>query len=542
MQTGTVRKLRALITGGDDRNITKSAHEVLDVVTHVQSYTRVFPSIAKADYDVIVILPRWGVKRNSDHAKELGNELGIPVIVARTGNYIVPELLKSPTLKARVEAILAANRNGHDAKKANGNGQEAPVPKSPEPETEVGLSLAELREKYLPRLSDSCEELMKPGEALKEEDFLPLLVEDVGLSEKDVRRLMPYLAVEGVLDEIGEGYWVLLSPTVDMDEIKKAVEVRIEKDKAKAAKKKAAGPRERAKARTAAMVAMGRGLPEGPYPSRSSIARELLKYREFSKEDGTSFTLSRGEQLVHRMIKEGIVVGQDGEFRVKRDESVRLTLRDESPKDDIFDGIGKPEPKNGAPAPAEEPLPELPPEGELRDAFMDWLRTHRPDLAAKYEPPKKEHTPDRLRFLKGSLGPIMRNQHMKVVDTLRQMMHPQHWDEMSQTAIKGRLLKAGHPNEELPRDLFTEEEWNLLAWETLRKMPLETVAPHLLISYEDVELECVECDTRFVFTAGEQEFFLRKFGEITHPKRCYDCRKNKYTDSFAERILRRHGG
>jgi CxxC-x17-CxxC domain-containing protein len=41
--------------------------------------------------------------------------------------------------------------------------------------------------------------------------------------------------------------------------------------------------------------------------------------------------------------------------------------------------------------------------------------------------------------------------------------------------------------------------------------------------YEDKTLKCKECGNDFVFTAGEQEFYVEK-GFQNEPQRCKECR------------------
>jgi CxxC-x17-CxxC domain-containing protein len=41
--------------------------------------------------------------------------------------------------------------------------------------------------------------------------------------------------------------------------------------------------------------------------------------------------------------------------------------------------------------------------------------------------------------------------------------------------------------------------------------------------YQDVTVQCADCNAYFVFTAGEQEFFEQK-GLVNVPKRCPECR------------------
>lgn len=41
--------------------------------------------------------------------------------------------------------------------------------------------------------------------------------------------------------------------------------------------------------------------------------------------------------------------------------------------------------------------------------------------------------------------------------------------------------------------------------------------------YEDKEIVCIDCKAKFVFTAGEQDFFAQR--GFTPPKRCKTCRE-----------------
>jgi hypothetical protein len=46
------------------------------------------------------------------------------------------------------------------------------------------------------------------------------------------------------------------------------------------------------------------------------------------------------------------------------------------------------------------------------------------------------------------------------------------------------------------------------------------------MSFEDKTLVCSECGSKFVFTAGEQEFYKQK-GFENEPKRCQACRTRR---------------
>lgn len=43
-------------------------------------------------------------------------------------------------------------------------------------------------------------------------------------------------------------------------------------------------------------------------------------------------------------------------------------------------------------------------------------------------------------------------------------------------------------------------------------------------TYEDITLVCKDCGEKFVFTAGEQQFYAEK-GFTNQPVRCPNCRK-----------------
>ncbi len=43
------------------------------------------------------------------------------------------------------------------------------------------------------------------------------------------------------------------------------------------------------------------------------------------------------------------------------------------------------------------------------------------------------------------------------------------------------------------------------------------------MSFQDKSIQCCDCGTTFVFTAGEQEFYQNK-GYTNEPKRCPSCR------------------
>ena len=52
------------------------------------------------------------------------------------------------------------------------------------------------------------------------------------------------------------------------------------------------------------------------------------------------------------------------------------------------------------------------------------------------------------------------------------------------------------------------------------------------MEYTDKELVCSECNTTFVFSAGEQEFYASR-GLVNEPRRCPDCRRARKGQGYS---------
>ena len=50
-------------------------------------------------------------------------------------------------------------------------------------------------------------------------------------------------------------------------------------------------------------------------------------------------------------------------------------------------------------------------------------------------------------------------------------------------------------------------------------------------NYEDITLSCKDCNSEFVFTAGEQAFYAEK-GFDNKPVRCAKCRRARKQQRF----------
>lgn len=53
-----------------------------------------------------------------------------------------------------------------------------------------------------------------------------------------------------------------------------------------------------------------------------------------------------------------------------------------------------------------------------------------------------------------------------------------------------------------------------------------------MVMFRDKTILCKDCSEEFIFTAGEQGFYLEK-GLLNDPQRCPDCRANRRRDRAA---------
>ena len=128
---------------------------------------------------------------------------------------------------------------------------------------------------------------------------------------------------------------------------------------------------------------------------------------------------------------------------------------------------------------------------------------------------------------------------------IRSLMPARYWEIGAIQSLQEKLQAVKSPLKILSRALFTDEEWDALAWETLSKAKFGDIAQIFREIYEDRRCSCTECGAEFIFSRGEQEYQFRTFkGEIITPKRCSPCREARKKNGYdsQDKILRRHGG
>jgi len=515
-----MEKLRAIVFGVYDRYVQKVKNrlqefiKVVDVISPEKR--RSFKK--KPGVDVVIVLRKLASKSNFKDAEEASKFL--PVVMADTENYVEQELRQKGLLKS-------------ETKKTESSTEPATTkPAEPSSETKLGLTAEELCEKYFTPAVRFVEGVINSGERIDEADLIDSMSSLIGLPEEDCKQLLPQLASKGLIVNTVGTTWKRVGGG--------GVEYELdENDKVEAPKKRKDNIRQ-------LLVSKVRGLHPGPYASLYSIGTEMEKYKDFFRQDGKPATSSYHLIIAQDAFTAGLIEKkvEDGKdrFYVNNDPSVDLTLV-ELPKQE---------------APPEPPKTKQ--EKRLIEAIQSKKEVHFPELeklagkaahlwelrktASKEEEPKKVDlkNPEAVRALFKIEMPALLPGQVKLI---RSLLPNRHWEEAAVKALQKRLVRVKSPLKNLPRELFSNDEWDSLAWETLSGLPMGVVAATFRELYEDRECLCSECNLTFVFTRGEQEHFFRTFeGEVTAPRRCPSCRKARRESgsNYEDRILRRHGG
>ncbi len=540
----TDNRLRALIIGGDDRILTEHLLEWVNP-THVDNETKKLPMAP--DVKVVVIVTRWVSHSMFDKARTFAKGLGISVLQAHTGNYIIHELVKGKYLPEEAT-------NGKKKKPApEPEPTPAPVPppapepvKEPEPVTvqQTGLTPEGIWELYGAKAIEAVRGALKPGEKIHEDDLLALFsMPDVGvgLPKESAVHLLPELAVLGMIVNVKGKTWQV--PNLDVDYDYKTLEPTESHDdteevepmlEAGVVAKAEKGRKDRAES-TLHWVELLGGLNPGPYPTQRSIWLEALEHEDFSHPDGQPLGADYYWKIIPEAIEYGVVERlKEGSYVVRPDEKIKLTRRGA---------------KIAVPEPEEEPkkkgrkrsrsLPEVAAEVE-RELLEDEKTLQQQDkhLAdIQKEDPKKKPVPKSqsknpvviVRNHYGGTIPVL-DRFTAATKNLKRMIPTRYWYEAAARTV-GRITGVkDHTQCEELRDGFDEVEWDRLAFDTLRQLPIETILPFLKDLPQDLHLQCVDCGTKFMFTVSEQEFIKRmvekgEFESYEVPKRCAECRK-----------------
>lgn len=562
------KKLRVLIVGGDgDREFSDEVKANLDYVHLSKIKDRLTNGVCEGAQAVIVI-SRWVSNAMRDKARQYAKANGIPLVQAQTGNYILHELERYGILKDPIRL-----KKGKKPEPEPGP-EEVPSEPSPKPEpTEkqrisVGLNPDELWSRYGQKAIDSIKTAMKPGDKLHEEDILTLLADPsaVGIPKGDLVEILPELAVRGVIVNIRGKTWKIpvvvdfgeTVPEEDDSEVEPVLKEAEEEGESEPETEPEAdskrinykGEPRQTRRSILDMVEKLAGLPPGPYENHGDLWRQVIQYEDFRKPDGTYGTDAQLWHWVPEAIDYGIVEQDgDGKFVIIHDDRIVLT-----PVEKPAHVAKHPEGTQfffGCPRHGRHDLDDRrnPTRCIQCDSALTYLCD---DEKCKFCPPcevcaelgrkkaqeerdrqkeiqaKKAKTPEEIKkavfaHYDGAI-PVL-DKYAIPIRALKRMIPGLYWDSMAcQTVAK--IVSVGHHDNVMPlKELFDKLEWDRLAYDTIKNLPVETLAPFLKDEMKDLDLTCIECGSKFLFTVSEQKFFEGKFEEVSYPKRCRECRR-----------------
>jgi hypothetical protein len=384
---------------------------------------------------------------------------------------------------------------------------------------QIGLTPEGVWDTYGSKAIEVVKGALKPGEKIHEDDLLQLFsMPDggVGLPKESAVHLLPELAVLGLIMNVKGKTWQIPNLDVEFDyrtgeaattedapvDDSEVEPVLTEQVVAKVKK----GRQDRA-ASTLIWVELLGGVNPGPYPTQKAIWEEALEHEEFSRPDGQPLVTDYYWKIIPQAIEYGVVERlKDGSYVVVPDEKVKLTRRGGAvpTPDDVKEEAAKEKPK------------ETPKKQEPKKQEVKKVKTKAGNPAVH------------VRNHYGGTIPVL-DRYTAPTKTLKRMIPSRYWDEAGARTI-ARIVGVRDHNQCMElKDVFENAEWDRMAFDTLRQLPIETIIPFLKELPSDYDLTCVECKTKFLFTVSEQEFIKRmvdkgEFAVYEIPKRCKSCR------------------
>ena len=538
-------KLKAIVAGGYNRHsqkIKKRLQDFLEFV-HVRTDEKFERDIMK-EAQVVVLLTDYARGDTKNGAREISRKRSIPFIEVISENYVRAAL---------EERQLISKSNGHKPKLQEQHKipeLSAPVaPPQPDssvpsenaqkPEEKVGLTEDQLLAYYFDGLLEFVKAYYEVGQKIHQENYLEDLSDYTGLTEDVCQTFLPHIARKRVMVNTAGLTWKRMSPgepyIPDPEEVPKAPPKKGTVMKG-----------------FAEMVA---GLPEGPHQNCNQLVICMERYKEFRKPDGICYSRHYGELIAKKAEKLGLAEKRpDGTWFILHDPSVKLTLVEpeappapkveEKPKKEqtkkalkkakkdahkkqdskpVVPELRKEEPKKKE----EEVEIELQPPGLDNKSGRGWSNS----ISLTDMRPVSEINQNNSREVKKRLNlPQKTNATLGQIRRLRGLFPEAKWDQAARDNLTRRIRSSGLPaGTVVPKEFFSDDEWGILAWESIRPFPLTEIVKDVLemAMFEDKMITCRDCMGRFAFTANDQEFYHKKFGEVIPPSTCPDCRRKR---------------
>lgn len=536
-----MERLKALIVGGDERNINDEVERVVEIVKHITQKKKTVSTQAGMGAQVVIVITKAISSSAIKDARKISQQRGIPLIFANNAIYIIEGLKKCSDKRVQhyMSSLVAPKRVSDSTPSptpvpayeppklvtAEPAVAQANVETQPVETASIGLSREELLGKYGDQVLVSIKDVLGLGEKIHEDDLFGLLQPIYGFSRKDMLDILDEFALQGLLCNTAGKTWLLPDPDnyerviEDREEVKSVSEEMKEKETARARK-----PVEFIR-----LITIISGLPEGPYKMKRDITRMAMKCPEFRTKKGEELAMGYGDLLIQKAIKLGIVEElPDGQWKVNHDPKVEITLIEEAPQKEVT-----PAPVS---APISDPSVDAVPrrktsEDHRSDRFDELLRKQiRKEDGANgdAEPVKKKARATVAEAVRKSFGagvPII-NSWLPLLKKDKPRIPHLVWDEAAcQTVAKQLRTSSQTCNQYMAfKNEFDDEEWDALAWQFLRVLPHEEVVK-IYLDRQEMTLTCSECMAKFIFSVAEQIEYDKRFGEVTPPRRCLACRK-----------------
>lgn len=462
-------KPRAISLGGYEEKIPRELREKIDF-THFEEVHSGIPQSACPDAEFIVVITKFS-RRGSMAGRNAALNRGIPILLTMTWNYAAQEILNCQRLKHLHELFTKKDEPAAETREL------APVAAA-----ESAISDKDLLAAYENMLIDAIKKVFLPGEKMDISEFLPLISEDVSLPEDQVRRLLPHMAITGLIDNPVGDTWRLIGSEGFTHDLEPAPK-----------------PKEEPESQAARILTLMKGLDPGPYPSKYAIETQLIEHQEFVTLSGNRFGRPQAYKYVNKAIEHRVIFEQGGEYYIVHDNSVKLTPV---------------EPKV-APKKPELEKPKTPSLERVVDRVIEPIQAR--DVL---------QISDDVKFLKSVLGKISKpNIEWHIVQGIKSIMPMAHWDKLADNTVMKMLRKKSVSPRTIPKAMFHPDEWDSLAWDLIKEFTVGTMAPYFTVTYFDEQMFCFECKEPFTFTVGEKKFYYER--ELTSPKRCPACRQKK---------------
>ena len=327
-------KLRAIVFGGEDRNIPDDVREALDFY-HVEQSSKSMKPTACPDAKCVILIAKFSRKAMAVAARDMAKKRKIPFVSARTGNYIIDELINQKLIDKPAKEVAIAEEV--EPVKEEVHEEEvvqvlAPAKKEPEG---TGLSPDDLWDLYGQKAIETLRSALKPGEKIAEDDLLALFQVEggVGLPAIDAIELLPELSMRGVILNVKGKTWKLASAItmddgadLDAPEDNEEVDAVLQEPEAEQEELKVPVSEKKGGVLYWAMM-IGR-LPDGVYETKHSIWAMARLHKEFVGLNGGPIADSYGTKVIPAAMELGIVVEENGKYRVRNSDHNPLTLRD----------------------------------------------------------------------------------------------------------------------------------------------------------------------------------------------------------------------